>query len=545
MKPSALTHPVHILAGAVVALGAHARGAAEEPPAVAGQGLPLIIQNPGFTAPGLRSERARIVPIRSERVGGSDADAVWATGQPSPLRWVDQAPAATAAAMTVAWGPALTRDQATKAGALWVGDTAMGRRILQEAAQRLILRVPAAARGGLAKAVAGGDAGAGSTPSVRWKAVVIRAALGQPGALPSLGSVAADTRAEQLMALWAAALANIAAADRQTADALASRLLMVAAIPDEDQERWVPLFAEPGEADLARLLIAAPRDSGTTAAAMLAAAPANLWWVADDAGLRDVQTGHAVATVGLLNLSASPIKAVVAASGDQARGEPVVLRPLAGDRVPLALPPASGITVTAAGVARTLPVASRPVPAVPPGVLIGPFSRDWTADSFTAQAVTVERTIAGSITPGEGGAWTLYIECRAGGAAPPVLLGELGPVRVDDPAGESVRVWLGPVGAPAQCLEVRPDGQTRRVRPDTQITDAAVRTSRLPGGWCATVQIPPALVGDDGLLRVAIEHRSALGLRCAWPRPMFPWQQEPGRIVIDTGAWDRSISPGR
>jgi hypothetical protein len=27
------------------------------------------------------------------------------------------------------------------------------------------------------------------------------------------------------------------------------------------------------------------------------------------------------------------------------------------------------------------------------------------------------------------------------------------------------------------------------------------------------------------------------GRRSAWPRPMLPWQDEPGRAALDTRAW--------
>ena len=58
------------------------------------------------------------------------------------------------------------------------------------------------------------------------------------------------------------------------------------------------------------------------------------------------------------------------------------------------------------------------------------------------------------------------------------------------------------------------------------------RVSRSESGWAFVIDLP-----DVERLQIGIEHRSATGHRTAWPRAMFPWQPEPGRIGLDLTKW--------
>jgi len=57
-----------------------------------------------------------------------------------------------------------------------------------------------------------------------------------------------------------------------------------------------------------------------------------------------------------------------------------------------------------------------------------------------------------------------------------------------------------------------------------------------PAAWSAWVPIP-ASVQAGRLVRVGMQRVDARGVRSAWPRPMMPWQIEPGRVALDLGQW--------
>ncbi|MEM7622954.1 MAG: hypothetical protein AAF235_07090, partial [Planctomycetota bacterium] len=68
---------------------------------------------------------------------------------------------------------------------------------------------------------------------------------------------------------------------------------------------------------------------------------------------------------------------------------------------------------------------------------------------------------------------------------------------------------------------------------------------REPDRWTADIAIPDWAIEDDGTLILGITRTMQDGTRAAWPRPMLPWQREPGRIRIDLDAWNDLKSPGR
>src|SRR6185369_5690677 len=110
---------------------------------------------------------------------------------------------------------------------------------------------------------------------------------------------------------------------------------------------------------------------------------------------------------------------------------------------------------------------------------------------------------------------------------------------------ELLRLWLGPFGAPIAVLKVTPDGSMTDESvfaagtdpPAEAVLQRPIRVSRQADRWTAWIPIPKGAIGSDGVLRFALERLDERGIRSSWPRAMLPWQREPGRAAVGTGAW--------
>jgi len=166
---------------------------------------------------------------------------------------------------------------------------------------------------------------------------------------------------------------------------------------------------------------------------------------------------------------------------------------------------------------------------------------EWATAVLLHQPGEGERAAApgrpGEIVPAEarlpppaGPKWWLYIECRT----PPTPAGGLAP-------DESVRIWLGPTGRPRAVIRASRDGSVRDEATGSAVADTTV--VRKPDRWVCQLPVPDACLEADGTLRIAFERTDSRGVRRAWPRPMLPWQTEPGRAAVDTAAWGTLAGP--
>lgn len=189
--------------------------------------------------------------------------------------------------------------------------------------------------------------------------------------------------------------------------------------------------------------------------------------------------------------------------------------------------------------------------------------------------------------------WVLFVECRE----PPEASGDSPTSASADPAAsQRFRVFLGALNAPLAVITVDDQGRVEAVGPraaDTSTLAPQVRVERwgdnaapdstssgsAPGrvrlgsgsssqsppndaapsvaassatlispaarGWCAWITLPPGCIEADpanprseGILRIGLEYTDARARRSAFPRPMTPWQNEPGRLRLDLGAWN-------
>jgi hypothetical protein len=130
----------------------------------------------------------------------------------------------------------------------------------------------------------------------------------------------------------------------------------------------------------------------------------------------------------------------------------------------------------------------------------------------------------------QGDQWSLYLECRQ----PP-----------GQTKAETVRVWLGAFGATRSILRVSSDGKASDDLAPGRGLDAAAAPVivRHDDKWILRIPIPPSRIEADRTVRIAVERTDSRGRRSTWPRPMLPWQAEPGRVWVDLGAWP-TTTPG-
>lgn len=206
------------------------------------------------------------------------------------------------------------------------------------------------------------------------------------------------------------------------------------------------------------------------------------------------------------------------------------------------------------------------VGATPPGLAIGPLLPDFTACSLLQHAaqgstinapvlIDVERQVVGRLyrdaaraSGGDAGSgWVLYVEC----AVPPERQDARGSVGVPH-LSDRIRLHFGSSFRPTLRLEVGSGGRVVDVaKPEANDYEPAQVLSS-ERGWSALIPIPTKAVergrvsesgagrastSPTAMLRIGIMRIDSSGVRCAWPRMMLPWQEEPGRALIDLGKW--------
>ncbi len=393
-----------------------------------------------------------------------------------------------------------------------------------------------------------------ASPVRRWRYRLLTRGLEPERAggerLTRLGDPVLEALAHQTEARWQVALAMLWVADAELAERVKRRL---AATVDAGGGVVAPAWpADQPSLDALLTDVLSPRlepsQKAERAAAWLEAESAGAAWVVDDAGLRDATTGQPVATCGVANLLERTTLAWAQMAGSAGAPELTTVEAFSLAQLPAAAP------AEATGAAHPTPVeihagrwsASRMLAlgrlaASPPGLRVDAMVGDWTmgawlngkpdesmaGDPAWAGAALVHKTAA------EGPArWWVYLECRSPGMRP-------GDEDASSPR-ESVRLWLGPLGHPSGVLRATSSG----VVVDEVAVDQGLggelkgaRISRDKGKWIAQIPIPARCIEQDGTLRMALERLDANGRRSAWPRPMLPWQTEPGRVAVDTGAW--------
>ena len=341
---------------------------------------------------------------------------------------------------------------------------------------------------------------------------------------------------------WRVALHRLGEEDPALASELVNRLTAAAQLPGEvDEPAVLPLW--PGRRSgvwevLDSLLHPALAASARREAVVtwLKRMPGAACWVIDDTGGQH-PTGVQWTTTALTDLtgrdgvaSAAPGSGASSTSTMLAGHESTVFSTL------LPVAEASAVeTVRLRGVAtvRDLRIIRGHLPVTPPGLRLGPLVGRWTAPGLltgaTGPPLEGPRTAA-LVQRGADGGWELYIECE-------VEASSVGS------GADVVRVYFGPRGSSSHVIALDASGgavlERRRGSP-TIWTDVTMEQG--PEVWKALLPLPANVVQRDGTLLLGLTRFDSAGRLTSWPRPMYPGQGEPGRVVIDLNYW-MSLAP--
>lgn len=284
--------------------------------------------------------------------------------------------------------------------------------------------------------------------------------------------------------------------------------------------------------------------------------PRAIAWVADDAGQTSVD-GRGIGTVGVANLGGLSTLAWISSPVAEATD----LTPLpAFSAARLSVdPPSPGASNTPesrgvngsanramlrvgvhAGTWKTdVALVDGTVPVRVPGFRIGPLFGDYTMATWLAgvtpkgPAMPTAAMLLPVASPNSSSAAVeLLVECMAPGVA------SNSSPSMDSAASSAdvVRIWIGPLGAPRAVFRVDATGAIadEARRPDLVKTPGDVRIVRTADRWSFRLSIPAECVEPSGIIRLGLTRTDASGARAAWPRPMLPWQDEPGRLALKT-----------
>lgn len=245
--------------------------------------------------------------------------------------------------------------------------------------------------------------------------------------------------------------------------------------------------------------------------------PSVLVWVAEPA----LDAGGL--SIGALNLASEPEVLWARTAG----GAPTPFELSPGNARMIDLLGSPSWTISTRDRVINLSDPSTPAPAVPPGVVVGPLLADWTLASLRAGSpredlVSDVRALLHAVPPGAPDdpadrAWKIHVEARR--FAP----------------GESLRFWFGPRDAPTGIVRCTHDASLSVERGPAIASPAD--TYQDAARWAAQFPLAPEHAERGGILRLGVERLAPSGRRWSWPAARFPWDEQPGRAVLDLGAW--------
>ncbi len=383
-----------------------------------------------------------------------------------------------------------------------------------------------------------------TTPLGRWRHRLLtdglRPALIDSPTMKRFEDPVVEAWALQNETRWMAALERLASENPELAGRLRQRLTGVMEFADGVvAPAWPTDHASMDRllADLLDPALDAPRRA-SRAEAWIEDQPTATCWVIDDAGVVEAALARPLVTVGVANLSARATLAWTT-TDEAAPAQPIPLAPSMSRMVRAMAPGEAGVMQIHVGAwSRELPVATRPIPVEPPGLAIGTFLPDFTMADFlerarppAARETWATAALLDARTISRGNTFELYVECRV-------------PEGTDPGAHDVVRLYLGPTPAPRSILKIDAAGTMSEEarRTDLVPTPPPPRVQRDRDRWSFRVQIPREAIEPDGTLRLGLTRNDPLGKRQAWPRPMLPWQNDPGRVMLNTKAWSGESS---
>lgn len=383
-----------------------------------------------------------------------------------------------------------------------------------------------------------------NSPLRRWRYRLLT--RGSPESGEPFADPVIETLARQEEGRWSWALRALARADRALAQRVARRLVATADFgAGTVAPAWPPAAADAGSllTDLLDPTLDGARKVAR-AEAFLLAQPATVAWVIDDAGTPEATSRRPMVEIAAANLSEKSVLGAAVIGSRLSGAEPREIGPLSVLRMFVPVPEEgtaeSAVSVAVGSYRFTLPVLLTSLAGAPPGVSLGPLTPDYTLDTWQGGAprATDPAWATGAVLLKKDRSWRLFVECARPASAH-------GAAQED-----TVRVWVGPTARPRLVMRVGESGYAHAEQalsvpgatdPAANAGDPAsgVTAASRPTKWVCEVPIPDWCIEQDGVLRVGLERTDARGVRSAYPRPMLPWQGEPGRVMVQTGAWEK------
>lgn len=284
-------------------------------------------------------------------------------------------------------------------------------------------------------------------------------------------------------------------------------------------------------------------------------------WIIDDAGLFDALTGELRPTIGAVNLDVVPVLAWarpgdVGGPSDLGPLVPRQVRTLRGEIVPGHVAGGTqagpGVEVQIGRWGGYLSSIGVVIPVAPPGFALGPLRAEWTLNAWESMDETSDATVwrdgataamlfrgrstdlgrrdartVGPMVGDERERWMIYAEARTPAGGWPAGRGS-----------DRIDVWFGPFGSPTRAVGIFSDGRIVNLQTGQSAPGFDAEVIRLSDRWVARMPVPEDVIEPDGLLRIGITRTDPCGFRSSWPRRLLPGQREPGRVAVQTNAWD-------
>ena len=380
-------------------------------------------------------------------------------------------------------------------------------------------------------------------PLTRWRFKLLTEGLSPVGQSAPFDDPIIETWARQTEAIFRSAIRKLRKANPATpttADAFIHKLTQIITFPDG---HIAPLWPST-DVDLLGMVedichqSVSPQSAAATIGDWLHSQPVAAAWVRDDAAgmgtAPESTTPIIFSSLGVVNLANKPALATLQSVGtpqlSRLESDATTERLISTFASPTANLPQATVNILDWRFQRS--IAAIPIKLSPPGLSIGPLVPDWTMPALlrsdetsllAARPADIQITLThnsqsiSGVGPEAQSGWTLIVISLAPAAS-----------------GETFQVYFGSTTQPFGSINLSSEGSLKSTgfggSCQTLVTS-------LPTGWGCQISLPRGVIDSHGLLSLGVSTaRPGLG-RASWPRPQFPWQTQPARVIFDTSTW--------
>ncbi|MFG0258024.1 MAG: hypothetical protein ACF8GE_09000 [Phycisphaerales bacterium JB043] len=370
------------------------------------------------------------------------------------------------------------------------------------------------------------------SPTERWRVRLLndrraRGVAELSGLLSApLGHSVLEHLDRQMTDRWRLALGTLGEDDPELADRVREMLTRVVYLDGAPIPAW---HDDAGVTSaLLEALLGAPdgEQRVSVARGWLSRQARSVVWIDED--FVAVPDNERIVSLGLANLDSSPER-VELVGGQAQTGSGIELGPFEASVHRLALGRDQTPQIVRADMREPVEGLLEPRHVAPPGGRLGPLVHEWSMSTWLEQrmeATTVEWMSAGLLyLEADGETLRMYVECRV-------------PVDFFMTSSEEdiVRLWFGARSAPNGVMRISSRGVVHDELTGSDLSEAS-RVRRDRDRWSALVPVPISYLDASGMLLVGMERVDASGRRSTWPRPVFPWEIEPGRALFVLDGW--------